>query len=97
MPISADELDKRGLQVRNCLKAANPKQHRFTCTRFYLDSKSPELLVNTDQDVLSWFWVGLHQVFRFGNQSQTEEQSAWRQVSLKQNERGFKSETVECY
>lgn len=46
---------------------------------------------------LAGFGLGLHQVFRFGNQSQTEEQSEWRQVSLKKNERGFKSETVEFY
>lgn len=57
MPISADELDRCGLQVRNYSKVANPKEHRFLSTRLLQDSKSPELSVNTDQDVFTCCWV----------------------------------------
>lgn len=74
LPTSADELGRCGLQVRNCWKVANSKQHNFLCTRFEVDPKSPELLVNMTWDVLSCFWYIFYQGFRFGYQSQTKEQ-----------------------
>lgn len=57
LPISVDELDRCGLQVRNGWKVANSKQHTFFCTRFEWNSESPELTVNPGQAVLIWFEI----------------------------------------